>query len=154
MVSGMSSQISAMKTKRRTLKFWLYAKSKFKRQVLPLLFGLLVVLPNMKYVSQHAWKESRLNNGKTCEWNYFRFVVEFFHPSNEPLVKIGVFWFLIVLFCINLQGYPLVKFASEGDYRPSLVARSCISLTVSNLLWSAFMMSIYDSATAQRCLVP
>lgn len=108
-VAGISSAYALQK---RTLKQ--YVKERFTRLFLPLLFGILLIVPAMTYFAE------KFHNGYTG--NYFEQYILFFTKATDLTGYEGGFtpahlWFILYLFVISLLALPIMTFSQKKNYK-------------------------------------
>jgi peptidoglycan/LPS O-acetylase OafA/YrhL len=82
-----------------------YAKERFKRLLVPFIFGLLVIVPPQIYISLH--------NRPGYTESYLRFYPRFFDPAYTGGFDMGHLWFILYLFVFSLVVLPLFLYLNR-----------------------------------------
>jgi len=95
-----------------------YVKERMKRLFIPLIFGVLVIVPPQGYLA----KLSKPGYNQT----YFQFLTGYFHDFSDLSGYFGTFtpahlWFILYLLIFSLLGLPLLLALKKESGRKSLV---------------------------------
>jgi glucan biosynthesis protein C len=84
-----------------------YVKERFKRLLVPFIFGLLVIVPPQIYIGLH--------NRPGYTESYLRFYPRFFDPAYTGGFDMGHLWFISYLFVFSLVALPLFLYLKRDS---------------------------------------
>jgi glucans biosynthesis protein C len=91
-----------------------YCLERFKRLLIPLIFGVLFLIPPISYFGL-------ISHNKNIDLSYYKYYPSFFNFSHENItIFTGGFspahlWFVLYLFCFSLITLPIFKYLQRRD---------------------------------------